>query len=117
MDNQRFDAITRLAATSPDRRGALKLAGAAALLGTAGFLSRSDDAEAALVTVVITNLLNNLSVSIPVQNNNVAVQVCAIVSDVNAILVNDAGASVSTLQCAIEQNTGGGNQSRKKDKK
>ena len=109
MDKQRFDAITRLAATSPDRRGALKLAGAAALLGTAGFLSRSDDAEAALVTVVITNLLNGLSISVPVQNNNVAVQVCAIVE----LLNTDVGLSES-LRCDIQQNTGGGNQSRKK---
>ena len=34
----------------------------------------------ALVTVVITNLLNNNSVDIKVSNNNVAVQVCAAVS-------------------------------------
>ena len=38
----------------------------------------------ALITVVITNLLNNLSVSIPIKNNNVAVQVCAVVDVLNA---------------------------------
>jgi hypothetical protein len=32
----------------------------------------------ALVTVVITNLLNNLNVDVDVKNNNVAVQVCAV---------------------------------------
>ena len=112
MDNQRFDAISRLVATSPDRRGALKLAGAAALLGTAGFLSRSDDAEAALVTVILTNVLNNFTVSIPVQNNNVAVQVCAIVDALNLQVL-----TVDQLTCQIQQNTGGGNQSRKKKNK
>ena len=98
MDTQRFDAITRLAANAPDRRNALKLAGAAALLGTAGFLSRSDDAEAALITVVITNLLNNLSVDIDVRNNNVAVQICAAVELLNTELFD-----VDTLRCEIQQ--------------
>ena len=37
----------------------------------------------ALVNVFITNLLNNLSVSIPVQNNHVAVEVCAVVQALN----------------------------------
>lgn len=96
MDNQRFDAITRLAATAPDRRSALKLAGAAAVLGTAGFLSRSDDAEAALVTIVITNLLNNLSVDVDVKNNNIAVQVCAVIQALNANVGTD-------LTCDIQQ--------------
>ena len=84
MDSQRFDAITRLAANAPDRRNMLKLVGAAAVAGTAGFLARADDAEAALVTVVITNLLNNLSVDIDVKNNNVAVQVCAVIEALNS---------------------------------
>ena len=55
-----------------------RLAGAAAVLSTAGFLSRFEDAEAALVPVVITNLLNNPSVDIAIKNNNVAVRVCAV---------------------------------------
>ena len=38
----------------------------------------------ALVNVVIFNVLNNLSVSIPIQNNNVAVQVCAVVTALNS---------------------------------
>ena len=38
----------------------------------------------ALITVVVTNLLNNLSISIPIKNNNVAVQVCAVVDALNA---------------------------------
>ena len=39
----------------------------------------------ALVTVVITNLLNNNSVDVRVTNNNVAVQVCAAVSAINTL--------------------------------
>jgi hypothetical protein len=110
MDSQRFDAITKLAANAPDRRNMLKLAGAAALLGTAGFLSRADDAEAALIKVVVTNVLNDLTVDIDVRNNNVAVQICALVSDINAILVDDDGGEVAILTCEIGQNTAGGGQ-------
>ena len=52
--------------------------------------------ETMLVTVVITNLLNGLSVDIDVKNNNVAVQVCAI--------VNALSSAISTpLSCTIEQ--------------
>jgi hypothetical protein len=51
----------------------------------------------ALITVVITNLLNNLSVSVRVQNVNVAVQVCAIVDLINTILVGES------LRCDITQ--------------
>jgi hypothetical protein len=51
----------------------------------------------ALVTVVITNLLNNLSIDVDVRNNNVAVQVCAVVQALNTILVGE------TLTCEIEQ--------------
>jgi len=40
----------------------------------------------ALVTVVITNVLNNLSVDVDVKNNNVAVQVCAIVNLLNSTI-------------------------------
>ena len=112
MESQNFDAITRLAANAPDRRNMLKLVGAAAVAGTAGFLARSDDAEAALITVVITNVLNNLEVNIPVQNNNVAVQVCAAVD-----LLTAQGLVDEDLTCTIEQTTGGGNQSRKKNNK
>jgi hypothetical protein len=49
-----------------------------------------------LVTVVITDLLNNLSVSVQVQNNQVAVQVCAAVNAINTIISE-------TLTCAIQQ--------------
>jgi hypothetical protein len=56
------------------------------------------DRETMLVTVVITNLLNNLSISIPVQNNNVAVQVCAIVSVLDTILLPP-----EDLTCEIDQ--------------
>ena len=112
MDSQRFDAITRFAANAPDRRNMLKLVGAAAVAGTAGLLARADVAEAALVTVVISNVLNDLSISIPVQNNNVAVQVCAIVEALTVDVL-----TVDQLKCEITQTTGGGNQARKKNKK
>ena len=36
-----------------------------------------------LVTVVITNVLNNLRVNVDVRNNNVAVQVCALINVLN----------------------------------
>ena len=49
-----------------------------------------------LVTVVITNLLNNNSVDVQVTNNNVAVQVCAVVSAINTL----GGISLS---CQIRQ--------------
>jgi hypothetical protein len=55
-----------------------------------------------LVTVVITNVLNDLSIDVDVRNINVALQVCAVVSDVNAILVDDAGASTAILTCDIQ---------------
>jgi hypothetical protein len=54
------------------------------------------DREMMLVTIVITNLLNNLSVDIDVRNNNVAVQVCAIVQAITAV----TGAA---LDCDIQQ--------------
>jgi hypothetical protein len=50
----------------------------------------------ALVTIIITNLLNNLSVDVDVRNNNVAVQVCAVVS-----LLNDAIGT--SLTCTVQQ--------------
>ena len=52
----------------------------------------------ALVNVFITNVLNNLSVSIPVQNNNVAVQVCAVVQALNTILTPG-----ESLTCQVTQ--------------
>ena len=89
MDTQKFDAISKLAANAPDRRNMLKLVGAAAVAGTAGFLARSDDAEAALVTIVITDVLNDLSIDVDVKNNNVAVQVCAVVDVISSDLLGD----------------------------
>jgi hypothetical protein len=53
--------------------------------------------ELMLVTVVITNLLNGLSVNVEVKNNNVAVQVCAVVQALNTILVP------TVLECDIQQ--------------
>lgn len=50
----------------------------------------------ALINVFITNVANNLSIRIPVQNNRVAVQVCAAVSALNSILL-----SPDRLTCAV----------------
>jgi hypothetical protein len=50
-----------------------------------------------LVTVIINNVLNNLSIDVDVKNNKVAVQVCAIVNLINTILDGD------TLTCTIQQ--------------
>ena len=56
----------------------------ASAVDTQTALERPNRDMLALITVVITNLLNNLSVSIPIKNNNVAVQVCAVVDALNA---------------------------------
>jgi hypothetical protein len=50
-----------------------------------------------LITVVINNVLNNLSIDVDVRNNKVAVQVCAIVNLINTILDGDS------LTCTIQQ--------------
>ena len=56
----------------------------------------------ALVNVIITNVLNGLSVTIPVQNNNVTAQICLAVGSINALLVEGTEA-VASLTCAIGQ--------------
>lgn len=53
--------------------------------------------EMLLVTIVVTNVLNNLSIDIPIRNNNVAVQVCAAVEVISTQLLGD------TLTCDIQQ--------------
>jgi hypothetical protein len=55
------------------------------------------DRETMLVTVVITNVLNNLSVDIDVRNVNVAAQVCAAVNAINTII------APTVLTCDIQQ--------------
>jgi len=50
-----------------------------------------------LITVIIADVANNLSISVDVSNNNVAVQVCAVVNAINTILVGQ------TLTCTIPQ--------------
>ena len=54
--------------------------------------------EMFLVTVVITNLLNNLSIDVDVRNINVAVQVCAIVDALSTQLLLG-----EELNCTIQQ--------------
>ena len=51
----------------------------------------------ALINVVITNVLNNLSVTVNVANNKIAVQVCAAVQAINTII------TPTTLTCTIGQ--------------
>jgi len=59
--------------------------------------------ETMLVTVVITNVLNDLTIDVDVTNNKIAIQVCAIVADINALLVDDEGNSVAFLSCVVQQ--------------
>ena len=54
------------------------------------------DREMLLVTIVITNLLNNLSVDVDVRNNKIAAQVCAVVQ----VLNDSIGTS---LTCEVQQ--------------
>ena len=49
-----------------------------------------------LITIIITNLLNNLSVDVQVKNVNVAVQVCAVINILNQNIGTD-------LTCRILQ--------------
>jgi len=54
------------------------------------------DRELMLVTVVITNLLNGLSVDVDVKNVNIAAQVCAVVNLLNTQIA-------TSLTCDIQQ--------------
>jgi hypothetical protein len=56
------------------------------------------DREMMLITVVITNVLNNLSIDVDVRNINVGVQICAVV---NAITTNLLTAD--SLTCRVVQ--------------
>jgi len=49
-----------------------------------------------LVTILITNVLNNLSVTVTVKNVNIAAQVCAVVN----VLNQNIG---TNLTCTIQQ--------------
>ena len=49
-----------------------------------------------LVTITITNVLNNLSVDVTVRNNNIAVQICAVLN----VLNQNIG---TNLTCTINQ--------------
>ena len=53
----------------------------------------------ALVTILVTNVANNLSIPIDVKNNNIAVQVCAAVLALNTILTP----SGVTLDCTLAE--------------
>jgi hypothetical protein len=51
-----------------------------------------------LITVVVTNVLNDLSVDVDVRNINIALQVCAVVELIDSDLFGG-----HTLTCNIEQ--------------
>ena len=56
-----------------------------------------------LISVTVTNVLNNLHIDIPIQNNHVGVQICAAVTALNSILVNNPAANqpVAMLTCNL----------------
>ena len=56
-----------------------------------------------LINVQLTDIANNLTIDVDVRDNNVAVQVCAIVE-----LLDAAGLEVNDLQCDITQGQSGG---------
>jgi hypothetical protein len=55
------------------------------------------DREMLLITVVVNNVLNNLSIDVDVRNVNIGVQVCAVVNLLNTILDGDR------LTCTLQQ--------------
>jgi hypothetical protein len=52
--------------------------------------------ETMLVTIVITRLIDDVSINVEVKNNNVAVQICAVVSAVASFLN-------TPLSCEVQQ--------------
>lgn len=60
-------------------------------------LELPDREELALINVFITNVLNNLTVNVVVQNNKVAAQVCAVVNLINTLV------APNQLTCTIMQ--------------
>ena len=110
MNVQQFDAITRVAAEAPDRRNVLKMVGAAAVASVAGAVgSRAASAghrDGHGTLVSIGDVLSGNEITVVVKNVNVAVQVCAVVQDINALFVVDEGISLAKLTCEIEQEAG-----------
>lgn len=66
-----------------------------------GVPAATAQAGAGPTTLVITNVLNDLSVDVDVQNAVVARAVCGGVSDSNAVLVNGVGDAVAVLACEV----------------
>ena len=102
MDHQRFDAISRLAATVPGRRNMPKLAGTAAVGGIGGFLAGADDAEAKTLEVNIHNIRNDQSRQVVVRAKTgrsarkIAAHICRAVDQIN---INSFLTDGNTLEC------------------
>jgi hypothetical protein len=79
MNDQHSNSTFPVEESASDRRHLLKVLGGASALGVAGLVGRPLQADAALVNIVIVDVLNDLSITIPIKNNNIAVQVCAAV--------------------------------------
>ena len=97
MNEQPTDSVSPVEESASDRRHVLKVLGGASALGLAGLVARPEQADAALVNIVIVDVLNDLSVTIPIKNNNVAVQVCAAVDVLSAELLE------GNLTCEVLQ--------------
>lgn len=104
MNVQQFDTITRVAAEVPDRRKVLKLVGAAAVASVAGAIGSGVTEARDRALIIIGDVLSGNEVEVEVKNNNVALQVCAVIQDINVLFVNDLGVSVAKLTCNITQN-------------
>ena len=57
----------------------------------------------ALVTIILNNIANGITVNVPIEvkNNNIAVQVCAVVQALNVALIGQAAGA--TITCAVGQ--------------
>ena len=57
----------------------------------------------ALVTIVLNNVLNGITISVPIEvkNNNIAVQVCAVIQALNVALIGQGAGA--TIGCSVGQ--------------
>jgi hypothetical protein len=94
LNVRRGDCSARFSHTISDKKGNHTMLGEKRKFSFADVEAQSafelPDREMMLITVVITNVLNNLSVDVDVSKINIAVQVCAAVNAINTILVGDS---------------------------